>query len=318
MSTQPSFYEDCVFELLTEDCPDHLEARRVLALKMVCRIAPHRLRRLLSPTLACALLDAMRLGGLELEADNYTPADYAELIEVRRVISEVAHSGGRRFGVASVYARGHRWEPIFLAIAPCPTPMATPGTIVIDDARHRIDGPAAQLRTALATAGSGAGEIRIARTRFETSAQALPEGASLGAVIALHIARRQRSRPMPRFAAVGAGDPAADLKTLPADVRVVFIGHGAPTPLHADDWAEVDGAPSDRTLTWLRDGGHACVYVESAAQAAEVLVRLSGETEAPSAPAGRALDTGSAGGALPLAALWGAMVSATTVESRHG
>jgi hypothetical protein len=314
MTTQPSFYEDSVFELLTEESPENLETRRLLALKMACRIAPHRLRRLLSPTLACALLDAMRLGGLELEADNYTPADYAELVEVRRVISEIAHSGGRRFGVASVYARGDRWEPVFLAIAPCPTPMASPGTIVIDDARHRIDGPAAQLRAALAGAGSGAGEIRIARTRFDADAQTLPEGASLGAVVSLHLARRQRSRPMPRFAAVGAGDPAADLQTLPADVRVVFLSKGAPTPIHSDAWAEMDANPSDRTLKWLREGGHACIYVESAAQAVEVLTRLSGEAESAQPRSARGPDTGAP---MPLTALWAAVISATA-ESRHG
>lgn len=318
MTTQPSFYEDSVFELLTEESPENLEARRVLALKMVCRIAPHRLRRLLSPTLACAVLDAMRLGGLEIEAESYTPEDYAELVQVRRVISEIAHSGGRRFGVASVYARDARWEPVFLAVAPCPTPMATPGTIVIDDARHRIDGPAAQLREALAGAGGGAGEIRIARTRFDASAETLPEGASLGAVIALHVARRQRSRPMPRFAVVGASDPPADLKTLPADVRLVFVRHGAPSPLHADSWAEIDGAPTERTLEWLRrDGGHACVYVDSAAQAADVLLRLHGDADGPSDVSSRGQDAERTASSVPLSALWGAMISAAA-ESRHG
>ncbi|MEZ4265885.1 MAG: hypothetical protein R3F39_05865 [Myxococcota bacterium] len=317
MNTQPSFYEDSVFELLTEVSPENLEARRILALKMVGRISPHRLRRLLSPTLACALLDAMRLGGLEVEAEQYTPESYAQLIEVRRVISEIAHSGGRRFGVASVYARGAHWEPIFLALAPCPTPMTSPGTIVIDDALHRVDGPAAQLRAALAQVGCGANEIRIARTRFDANSDDLPAGASLAAEIALLIARRNRPRPLPRFAAVGAGDAPADLKSVPADIRVVFVARGAAVPLGAETWAEIDGPPVERTLTWLREGGHACIYVDSADEAVAILLRLNGDTDLATHSSPRSADFSRAGTSVSLATLWGAMVSATA-DSRHG
>jgi hypothetical protein len=310
MSTQASYYEDSVFDLLTEENPDNLEARRILALKMVRRITPLRLRALLSPTLACALLDAMRLGGLEFDADTYAPDEYEALIAIRRVIAEVAHFGGRRTGVASVYARGGSWEPVFVSLAPCPGPMVSPGTIVIDDARHRVDGPAAQLRAALAERGGGPSELLVVRSRFAPGSSDLPGGAVLATVASVAIARRQRVRSFPRFAAVAATDPQADLQALPADVRIAFLGRGAKTPIGAESWAEIDGEPGERTLQWLRDGGHACVYVDSPAEVAELLARLHADAVTMPTPIAQP-------SAVPLAALWGAMAAAAA-ESRHG
>ncbi|MCB9787057.1 MAG: hypothetical protein H6744_10245 [Deltaproteobacteria bacterium] len=317
MTSQPSFYEDSVFDLLIEEDPEHLEARRILALKMIRRISPQRLRQLLSPTLACALLDAMRLGGLEMEAESYAADEYTELLAIRRLISEVAHAGGQRYGVASVYARGDRWEPIFLAVAPCPGPMSGPGTVVIDDARHRVDGPATRLREVLAAVDGGQRELRIARTRFDAAARTLPDSAALAAATALVTARRRPARTIPRFATIGAADPQADLGTLPPDVRVVFIERGARLPRGAESWAEIDGIPGPRTLSWLREGGHACFHVDSPAEAAAALCRLHEDRDVQDAPSGRAAGGTRAVPNVPMTALWGAMVAAAA-EPTHG
>lgn len=249
--------------------PATLESHRLAALTALDALPAGSI----SPTLAAALLDVTRLGGLESEVGAHSQAELKALVEARRTLARIAVRGADQTGAACLLPDGGRWAPAYVERARLPWYVPRAVTTLVDYGRHRADELAAELAALVERAGEP-GYLHVARTRFSRSRAALPHAWRFGLKATVAALALKGPGPTLRWAAV-AKDAVASLDTLPADVRLLVVERGATLPEGlAHGWEVSIGGPPNDAAARVRSGQRLCLIVDGWRAAAESVARF--------------------------------------------
>lgn len=290
-------FEGPIVQLLEESDPSKLDRRRGDALHEIARLPLESLRDLDSSTVAAALLDALRLGGLESDARIVAdPQLHSRLVEVRRLLSERANRASDKAGTGCLLAGGSQWYSLHVAWTRSETLPDGPTVVLFDYGRQRADEVAGEIRRIAVSHATGPQEMFVLRTRLGPGFRSLPSGWEMGLSAALRLARDMGSRPLPRWAIVGTGDTSPPLEALPPDVRVFVLERDGDWPQDLADWADDIAGPDSQLAPFVDRRSRVCVVASSASQVAACLARIAPDDEAavPARPAGRAAAGGDA------------------------